>query len=84
MGRRKLTRILLEAGCDRSLRNKQGETAKDIARRKNHAEILEIISKARNKSRTRSKSHEGDSMDGKMDDGKSKREFNCVIKLLSN
>ena len=60
MGRRKLTRILLEAGCDRSLRNKQGETAKDIARRKNLAEILEIIGKARGKSRTRSKSREED------------------------
>lgn len=70
MGRRKLTRILLEAGCDRSLRNKQGETAKDIARRKNHTEILEIISKARGKSRTRSKSRERDLVDGKIDDGK--------------
>lgn len=67
MGRRKLTRILLEAGCDRSLRNKQGETAKDIARRKNHTEILEIISKARSKSRTRSKSRESDLVDGKID-----------------
>ncbi|XP_067216394.1 ankyrin repeat domain-containing protein 6 isoform X2 [Linepithema humile] len=70
MGRRKLTRILLEAGCDRSLRNKQNETAKDIARRKNHNEILDIISKARGKSRTRSKSRERDSIDGKIDDGK--------------
>ncbi|XP_018395696.1 PREDICTED: ankyrin repeat domain-containing protein 6 [Cyphomyrmex costatus] len=70
MGRRKLTRILLEAGCDRSLRNKQGETAKDIARRKNHTEILEIIAKARGKSRTRSKSRERDLVDGKIDDGK--------------
>ncbi|XP_020290834.1 ankyrin repeat domain-containing protein 6 isoform X2 [Pseudomyrmex gracilis] len=70
MGRRKLTRILLEAGCDRSLRNKQGETAKDIARRKNHTEILEIISKTRGKSRTRSKSREKDSVDGKIEDDK--------------
>lgn len=60
MGRRKLTRILLEAGCDRSLRNKQGETAKDIARRKNLSEILEIINKSRSKSRARSKSREGE------------------------
>lgn len=70
MGRRKLTRILLEAGCDRSLRNKQSETAKDIARRKNLSEILDIISKARGKSRTRSKSREDDSVDGKCGDGK--------------
>lgn len=72
MGRRKLTRILLEAGCDRSLRNKQGETAKDIARRKNHAEILEIISKARGKSRMRSKSREGDLVDGKIENGENR------------
>ncbi|KAG7208504.1 hypothetical protein KM043_014727 [Ampulex compressa] len=77
MGRRKLTRILLEAGCDRSLRNKQGETAKDIARRKNLTEILEIIGKARGKSRTRSKSREeepADKVDGKSGKGEKKRE----------
>lgn len=71
MGRRKLTRILLEAGCDRSLRNKQGETAKDIARRKNLAEILEIIGKARGKSRTRSKSREEEAVAADKVDGKS-------------
>lgn len=73
MGRRKLTRILLEAGCDRSLRNKQGETAKDIARRKNLTEILEIIGKARSKSRTRSKSREEEATPATVDkaDGKS-------------
>ena len=80
MGRRKLTRILLEAGCDRSLRNKQGETAKDIARRKNLTEILEIISKARSKSRVRSKSREEEStdkVDGKVGGkGEKKREKN--------
>ena len=65
MGRRKLTRILLEAGCDRSLRNKQAETAKDIARRKNLSEILEIINKARSKSRTRSKSREEEPVEAK-------------------
>lgn len=43
MGRRKLTRILLEATCDRGVRNKQGETARDIAMRKNLSEILEIL-----------------------------------------
>lgn len=63
MGRRKLTRILLEAGCDRALRNKQAETAKDIARRKNLSEILEIISKARSRSRARSKSRDDEAKD---------------------
>lgn len=43
MGRRKLTRILLEAGCDKHLRNKQGETAKDIATRKDLNEIIHIL-----------------------------------------
>ncbi|KAK2577474.1 hypothetical protein KPH14_003574 [Odynerus spinipes] len=82
MGRRKLTRILLEAGCDRTLRNKQGETAKDIARRKNLTEILEIIGKARSKSRTRSKSRDEESSNndkldgaaGKCDKNEKKRE----------
>ncbi|XP_076373947.1 uncharacterized protein LOC143258616 [Tachypleus tridentatus] len=44
MGRRKLTRILLEAGCDQSLQNKQGEVAMEIAKRKEFAEIVEILS----------------------------------------
>lgn len=43
MGRRKLTRILLEAGCDKSLRNQQGETARDIATRKGLTEIISIL-----------------------------------------
>ena len=43
MGRRKLTRILLEAGCDKSVRNKQNETARDIALRKDLNEILNIL-----------------------------------------
>lgn len=63
MGRRKLTRILLEAGCDRTLRNKQSETAKDIARRKNLNEILEIINKYRSKSRSRTKTSTVDEID---------------------
>ncbi|XP_057339625.1 ankyrin repeat domain-containing protein 6 isoform X2 [Microplitis mediator] len=63
MGRRKLTRILLEANCDRTLRNKQNETAKDIARRKNLVEILEIINKAKAKSRSQSKTRSQDGVD---------------------
>lgn len=43
MGRRKLTRILLEAGCDKSIKNHQGETARDIATRKNLNEIISIL-----------------------------------------
>ena len=43
MGRRKLTRILLEIGINPALRNKQGETALDIALRKNLAEIVSIL-----------------------------------------
>lgn len=43
MGRRKLTRILLEAGCDKALRNQQGETARDIATRKGLEEIINIL-----------------------------------------
>lgn len=44
MGRRKLTRILLEIGINPALRNKQAETALDIAVRKNLAEIVTILS----------------------------------------
>ncbi|XP_048507375.1 uncharacterized protein LOC105688466 isoform X3 [Athalia rosae] len=70
MGRRKLTRILLEAGCDRTLRNKQAETAKDIARRKNLSEILDIICKARSRSRAQAKGKDEESKDDKsMDRG---------------
>lgn len=43
MGRRKLTRILIEAGCDKTIKNAQGETAQDIAIRKNLSEILSIL-----------------------------------------
>lgn len=45
MNRRKLTRILLEAGCDKSLENKQGETARDIAERKHLNDIIEIFNR---------------------------------------
>ena len=43
MGRRKLTRLLLESGCDKRVRNKQHETAADIAQRKQLAEIYAIL-----------------------------------------
>lgn len=43
MGRRKLTRVLLESGCDMRVRNKQNETAIDIARRKNLGEVVGIL-----------------------------------------
>lgn len=45
MGRRKLTRILVEASGIGSLivKNAQGETARDIAHRKNLIEIIDIL-----------------------------------------
>jgi ankyrin repeat protein len=43
MGRRKLTKILLESGCNPTLKNMQGETAMDIALRKSLKEVQEII-----------------------------------------
>ena len=43
MGRRKLTKILLESGCDKDAKNKQNETAMDISRRKELAEIVSIL-----------------------------------------
>lgn len=74
MGRRKLTRILLEAGCDKSLRNQQGETARDIATRKGLEEIISIlntpVAKQSKKKDKRDKSKER-SVD-EPDDGKKK------------
>ena len=43
MGRRKLTKILLQAGCDPTLKNQQNETPMDIALRKSFKEVQEII-----------------------------------------
>ena len=43
MGRRKLTKILLESGCDKEAKNKQNETAMDISRRKNLVDIIAIL-----------------------------------------
>ncbi|CAG9805606.1 unnamed protein product [Chironomus riparius] len=42
IGRRKLTKLLVEAGA-MQFRNNQNETPRDIAKRKNFQEILEII-----------------------------------------
>ena len=41
--RRKLTKILVEAATDTSIRNKQGETALDIGVRKGLGEIVSIL-----------------------------------------
>merc|ERR1719295_1191708 len=43
MGRRKLTRLLVECGTDPEVRNKQGETAGEIAVRKQLSEIVAIL-----------------------------------------
>ncbi len=43
MNRRKLTRVLLESGCDSEVTNKQGERAADIARRKGQHEVVKIL-----------------------------------------
>jgi ankyrin repeat protein len=43
MGRRKLARILLEAGPDLKALNQQKETSLDIAKRKDHSEIAQLI-----------------------------------------
>ena len=43
MGRRKLTKILLESGCDKDSKNKQGETSLEISRRKNLVDIITIL-----------------------------------------
>lgn len=60
MGRRKLTKILLEADCDKGVRNKQNETARDIALRKDLNEIIAIlddyVQKREKKSKTKKRS----------------------------
>ena len=43
MGRKKLTKILVEAGTDTNIRNKQNETAYDIGVRKHLSEIVTIL-----------------------------------------
>ena len=41
-----MTRVLLESGCDREMKNKQNETAMEIAKRKNLTEIIQILNSA--------------------------------------
>ena len=41
--RRKIATLLVEGGINTQLTNKQGETATEIARRKEHLSIIEII-----------------------------------------
>ena len=43
MGKRKLTRVLVEAGVGREVRNNQGETPGDIARRKGMREVEGLL-----------------------------------------
>ena len=43
MGRKKLTRILVEGGTDTNVRNKQNETALDIAVRKKLSDVVTIL-----------------------------------------
>ena len=43
MGRRKLVRIILESNPDFSIVNQQKETAADIAARKGHEEVVEVL-----------------------------------------
>ncbi|XP_061176632.1 uncharacterized protein LOC133185448 isoform X2 [Saccostrea echinata] len=42
--RRKIAKLLVDAGIDVRIKNKQDETAKDVAERKQHPEIILIIS----------------------------------------
>ncbi|XP_078338519.1 uncharacterized protein LOC111103489 isoform X4 [Crassostrea virginica] len=42
--RRKIAKLLVDAGIDVNVKNKQDETAKDVAERKQHPEIILIIS----------------------------------------
>ena len=43
MGRKKIVRIILESSPDSSIGNQQKETAADIAARKGHDEIVEVL-----------------------------------------
>ena len=43
MGRRKLVRIILESNPDFSIVNQQKETASDIAARKGHDEVVQVL-----------------------------------------
>lgn len=60
MGRRKLTRILLEADARLNVKNAQGETPQSIAVRKNYREINEILSTPKRIRNRREKPKEND------------------------
>lgn len=79
MGRRKLTRILLEAGCDKATKNLQGETARDISTRKGLEEIVQIlntpVAKVKKK-RDKSKDRILDEVDAKKKDKKDGKDKN--------
>jgi len=62
MNRRKLTKVLLESGCDLGARNKQGESASDIARRKHLGDIVDILARHTGQA-TRRKADAGKSVD---------------------
>lgn len=78
MGRRKLTRILLEANSNKLIKNKQNETPKDIAVRKELNEIIVILNvpsakprkegKAKDKTRDKSIERTIDITDGMVAD----------------
>ena len=51
--RRKIAKVMVESTSNFSIRNKQNETAVDVARRKEHPEIIVIITaKPKDKVRT--------------------------------
>jgi uncharacterized protein len=45
LGYRENVRFLLSKGADRKIRNKQGDTALDVARRNGHKEICRMLEK---------------------------------------
>lgn len=80
MGRRKLTKILLEAGTSLEIKNAQNETPRDIAIRKNLIEIIEILDKPLKANKSRdissgsSKNHKNDDKSNKGAKNKTKVE----------
>lgn len=83
MGRRKLTRILLEAGCDKSIRNKQAETARDIALRKDLIEILNILDEAASKRDKKAGKCKKRSKSKVKFDSKIKGKYNCQNNVIT-
>ena len=43
MGRKKLTKILVEAGIDTKMLNNQGDTSRNIAERKTFTDVIAIL-----------------------------------------